>query len=135
MRNTWGFELHKNNKSWIFETIDCSLYSDMYICHFYVDQTPNYFVLKIYTVVLYIIENMHNFFLDFFETFKYVFSMFQNCRITGAWEHEISTLRLSHNSLLYMQLMTSSKILKQFISQTDDITLFRHAPVPPLMHH
>ena len=65
MQNTWGFELHKNNKSWRFETIYCSLYSDLHICHFCVAQTPNYFALKICTVVVYIIENMHDFFRFF----------------------------------------------------------------------
>ena len=60
------FELHKNDKSWRFETIHYSLYSDLYIFHFCVDQTPKYFALKICTVIVYIMENMHDFFQNFF---------------------------------------------------------------------
>ena len=94
MQYTWGFEIHKNDKSWRFETVHCSLYSDLYICHFCIAQTQNYFALKICTLVVYIIENVHDLFSDFFETFKYVFLNFQNCGITEAREHEISYLRV-----------------------------------------
>ena len=59
MQNTWGFELHKNEK-----------YSDPYFCHFCVAQNPKYFALKIFMVVVYIIKNVHDFFLDFFKTVK-----------------------------------------------------------------
>ena len=36
MQNMLYYELHKNDKSWNIETIHCSLYSDLYIFHFWV---------------------------------------------------------------------------------------------------
>ena len=76
IQNTWGFELHKNDKSWRFETLHCSLYSDLYICHFCVAQIPNYFALKICTVVVYIIENVHDCFQIFLKLLNMFFEFF-----------------------------------------------------------
>ena len=45
-------------------------------CHFCVAQTPKYFALKICTVVVYIIKNMHDLFQIFFKLLKNMFFKF-----------------------------------------------------------
>ena len=62
MQNTLRFDLHKNDKIWKYETMRCSLYSDLQICHFCIAQTVKYFALRIYTFVEYIMKNMHDLF-------------------------------------------------------------------------
>ena len=75
-----GLSYTKNDKSWRFKTIHCSLYSDLYICHFCVAQTPNYFASKICTVVVYIIENVHDCFQIFLKHLNMFFEIFKIMR-------------------------------------------------------
>ena len=68
----WGLSYTKMTK-----VGDLKLYIvRLYICHFYVAQTPNYFAFKIYTVIVCIIENAHDFFHTFFLRLLNMFSEF-----------------------------------------------------------
>ena len=53
------------------------VYSPTNICHFCVAQTPKYFALKICTVIVYIINNVYDFFQIFLKHLNIFFEFFK----------------------------------------------------------
>ena len=115
-----GFDLHKNDKSWRFESIHCSLYSDLYIYYFCVAQTPKYFALKICTALVYIIENVHAFFQIFLKLLNMFFEFF---KIVGLLELGSTKSPLG---ILSLSLTRNQLARAVFVTTTISRERYRH---------